>query len=207
MNNPIEATVVGEEVIISEEEIERAEELHADLQALVSDATSITVSDDSDYVEAVEMLQTVERVFDIIESLLDPLRARAYQHYKDVLGYKKSILHTGEYARDHLRQQIKSYAEEQDREKTKRIQSGEADWDEMEEDPIPEVEGFYHREKWNVDVVDKEALVRAVANGDANLDYLDVNTSALRKDASSLQESFNIPGVEVTKELVPVNRG
>ena len=49
---------------------------------------------------------------------------------------------------------------------------------------------------WKAQVYDKLALIEAVAKGDASMELLEVNQSALNKLASAQKDSMNLPGVK-----------
>lgn len=61
--------------------------------------------------------------------------------------------------------------------------------------PAAKVSGIASTETWKAEVVDKAALVKAIADGLYPLDWLQVDQSALNLQARSLKNNLNIPGV------------
>lgn len=60
------------------------------------------------------------------------------------------------------------------------------------------VKGLTAVETWDATVVDKMALIRAVAAGTVSASALDVNATWLRQQAQALREQFNVPGCQAT---------
>jgi hypothetical protein len=58
----------------------------------------------------------------------------------------------------------------------------------------PRVEGLSERLTWNAEIVDKLALVKAVAEGRAPLGAIEANMPFLNGVARSLKSEFNVPG-------------
>ena len=70
--------------------------------------------------------------------------------------------------------------------------------------PAPEVrstKGLSFRERIDVELVDKAAVVAFVAANPTFINLLDVNLSATKKLAESLGDAFRVPGIKVTKIL------
>lgn len=70
----------------------------------------------------------------------------------------------------------------------------------------PKAAGVSVRKNWKADVVDFDALVKAVAAGKAPARLLMVNTTELNKIAKALQADTDIPGVRVYAEDVVAAR-
>ena len=64
----------------------------------------------------------------------------------------------------------------------------------------PKARGISTRESWKANVVDKGALVQAVADGKVPLDVLDVNMTVLNQMARALKSNLHYPGVEAVRE-------
>ena len=64
----------------------------------------------------------------------------------------------------------------------------------------PKARGISTRESWKANVVDKGALVQAVADGKVPLDILDVNMSFLNQMARAMKGDLKWPGVEAVRE-------
>lgn len=71
---------------------------------------------------------------------------------------------------------------------------------------IPKVEGFSTRENWSASVVDKLALIKAVAEGRAPLAAVEPCMTFLNSQARSLRGEMRIPGVRAVVEKIAVNR-
>ena len=63
-------------------------------------------------------------------------------------------------------------------------------------DNKPKVAGISTRTTWAGAVVDKMALIKAVAAGQAPITLLDVNTTVLNQMARALKDEMNYPGVK-----------
>jgi hypothetical protein len=63
-----------------------------------------------------------------------------------------------------------------------------------------------YRENWKAQVSDKMALIKAVANGQASPELLDVNMSVADRLAKALKNTANIPGLRMACQKVPVAR-
>jgi hypothetical protein len=61
-------------------------------------------------------------------------------------------------------------------------------------------DGLTRRVTWSAQVVDKMALVKAVAAGKVPLAYLDVNQRVLDMQASALKSEMAIPGVKAVEQ-------
>jgi len=64
----------------------------------------------------------------------------------------------------------------------------------------PKARGISTRESWKANIVDKGALVQAVADGKVPLDVLDVNMTVLNQMARALKGNLHYPGVEAVRE-------
>jgi len=72
-------------------------------------------------------------------------------------------------------------------------------------DPIvqssaPKVDGIKRQTRWSAELVDKMALIKAVAEGQVPDIALDANMTFLNQQARSLKGAFNIPGVRATEK-------
>lgn len=200
----IEATVVGEEKIISEEEIEEVEETENKLEKVSEGATEITVETDEDYLRAVEKLREVKDLYDLVESLLEPMRASAYNHYKTILNHKKSVLSSGDEAIEALKSEIENYAEEK-----RQIEgdSKESKDEDSGKESVPEVEGAHYRETWSGEVTDMEDLCEAIANGEAPAHLVEPNKKEINKMARQFKKNLdNIPGLEANVDRTFIDR-
>lgn len=63
----------------------------------------------------------------------------------------------------------------------------------------PKAAGVAVRTRWTAEVVDKMALIRAVAEGKASPDLLEPNTKEIGQRARALKAEFNVPGIVVRK--------
>jgi F0F1-type ATP synthase membrane subunit b/b' len=70
----------------------------------------------------------------------------------------------------------------------------------------PKLEGVSYRETWSAEILDFDALVRAVAGGEASSAYLLPNTVALNADARTHKSALKVPGVRVRSELIQARR-
>lgn len=61
---------------------------------------------------------------------------------------------------------------------------------------LPSVRGVTTRTTWTAELVDKMALIKAVADGKVPPVALEVNMTFLRQQAVSLKEAFSIPGAK-----------
>lgn len=73
--------------------------------------------------------------------------------------------------------------------------------------PTPKVEGVSIREKWTAEVVDKAALIAAVAQNPTLQPLLVPDMQALSRMAGALKGELRIPGVRVRREQVVAARG
>lgn len=67
---------------------------------------------------------------------------------------------------------------------------------------VQRVSGVSTREKWSAKIVDKMALVRAVADGKASPELLDVNMATANRLAAALKETLAIPGLRSVSDRV-----
>jgi hypothetical protein len=70
--------------------------------------------------------------------------------------------------------------------------------------PPPKAYGTSTREVWRAEVVDKDALIKAVAAGEADAEVLEVNMAYLNQAARLRKNSLHWPGVNVIKEEIVV---
>lgn len=70
--------------------------------------------------------------------------------------------------------------------------------------PPPKAFGVSRRTVWKAEVVDKDALIKAVAVGDVEAEALEVNTVYLNRAVQLRKDNLNWPGVNVVKEEVVV---
>jgi DNA repair exonuclease SbcCD ATPase subunit len=61
---------------------------------------------------------------------------------------------------------------------------------------VQKVEGLSVRETWSAEVTDMTALVKAVAEGKAPMNFLTVNTTVLNAQARATKDSLSFPGVK-----------
>lgn len=204
MGEVIEATVIGEEEVISEDQIERAEEVGSNLQQIADEATDIEVKDDESYEKAIERKRNLEALYNLVESIIEPMRSSAYEHYKDILGYKKTLLTSGEQAIEYLKSEAEEYASEKKRVKAESSQSDGED----ESEDVPDVEGTHYRENWSGNVTDIKKLCEAVANGEVPEDVVMPNSPRINKLARQFKENLDkIPGLEFEVTHTLVDRG
>lgn len=71
---------------------------------------------------------------------------------------------------------------------------------------VQKVEGVSTREVWSAEVVDVMALVKAVAEGKAPLNFLQVNTTVLNAQARATKDSLSFPGVKFISTKVLASR-
>lgn len=207
----------GDEEIVSKDDIEQAESEKRAMSSVAERATGITVESESEYLEAAEILERLRAVKDAVESILEPLRAKAYEHYKDVRDYKKQVLASGEEAIEHVRSEMTRWKETQEEaieaEKQRLLQEG---LDENEEIPdldeaVPDVDGIHYQERWSaeLDGDEDEALEKvavAIANGDAPVDFIKLNKRRANKMARELQNQMNVPGLTAVRKVIQVDR-
>jgi len=74
---------------------------------------------------------------------------------------------------------------------------------------IPEVKlaGGHTQVRWHAELVDKELLIKAVANGQVSSEALTVNMAYLNSRATADKDTFNIPGTKAVKETSMVSTG
>lgn len=66
----------------------------------------------------------------------------------------------------------------------------------------PAAAGVSYRDNWKAEVVDLMALVKAVASGQASIDYLMPNNAMLNSLAKSKKETMAVPGVKAWNDRV-----
>jgi hypothetical protein len=71
---------------------------------------------------------------------------------------------------------------------------------------LQKVEGLSFREDWSAEVVDLMALVKAVADGQAPLAFLEANIKVLNSQAKATKNSLVFPGVKFISKRVPIGR-
>lgn len=71
---------------------------------------------------------------------------------------------------------------------------------------IQKIQGLSYREDWSAEVVDLKALVNAVAEGRAPLNFIEANTKVLNQQARATKDSLVVPGVKFKSTKVPVGR-
>lgn len=79
------------------------------------------------------------------------------------------------------------------------------------ESGLPPVEGVSYRETWSGELLHPEdmalrKLCAAVASGDAPLDFVTVNSTAVNKAARALRDSFQYPGLRAVCKKTMVRR-
>lgn len=71
---------------------------------------------------------------------------------------------------------------------------------------IQKVAGLSFRENWFAEVVDFMALVKAVAEGKAPMNFIMPNSTVLNSQARATKDSMIVPGVKFFMEKIPVGR-
>ena len=71
---------------------------------------------------------------------------------------------------------------------------------------VEKVNGLSFRDNWSAQVVDLRALVKAVADGKAPLNFLMANQPVLNSQARATKDSMPVPGVKFNCEKSPVGR-
>jgi len=66
----------------------------------------------------------------------------------------------------------------------------------------PKASGISTREIWSAKIVDKMALIKAVADGKAPATLLDVNTTIANQLARSMKKDLSIPGIEAVSNNI-----
>ena len=66
---------------------------------------------------------------------------------------------------------------------------------------VDRIKGLGIKENWKADIYDLLALVKAVAEGTAPIDYLAANTTLLNSQARNLKASFKCPGVRAVSDM------
>jgi len=67
---------------------------------------------------------------------------------------------------------------------------------------VPKVEGIKYQTRWDFEVVDIMALIKAVADGKLPKEALQANEKLIRQQVTSLKDSFNWPGIRTFKKIV-----
>lgn len=144
------------------------------LDALVGQAENIMVDGADGLAQAEVFLRQIDSAITLIDGLAERFRKPAFDYYKEVLAEKSRQLDGPEQAKDVLRNKIREYMVEND------IQT----------------DGFHIRVTWKAELVDLEQLVHMVANGDAPLELLQLNTKFANKAASTLQKGMSYSGLK-----------
>ncbi len=71
---------------------------------------------------------------------------------------------------------------------------------------VQKVAGLSFRENWSAEVTDLKALVKAVAEGKAPLNFLIPNSTTLNAQARATKDSLPFSGVKFVCEKIPVGR-
>jgi hypothetical protein len=79
------------------------------LAAIADEAKYVDVNDDATYRIAVDYLDQIDKIFSVVEEIVERFRKPAYEYYKGVLAEKRSMLEPGEEARLVLRLKISKY--------------------------------------------------------------------------------------------------
>jgi len=67
---------------------------------------------------------------------------------------------------------------------------------------VPKVNGLKYSIRWDFEVTDIMALIKAVASGKLPKEALQVNTTLIRQQVTSLKDAFNWPGIRTFKKIV-----
>ncbi len=101
--------------------------------------------------------------------------------------------------------QLEKLQEEGKQEEAERLEETELEVRKTKE--VPKVENVSYREVWNGECVDLGALLKAVLNGEAPVDFITVNQQEIDMAARVLKKEMSIcKGVVAVKHLVPVVR-
>lgn len=150
------------------------------LDMLVEQSKSIMLDGPEGLTEAELFLKRVEAAIELIDGLSERFREPAFVYYKSVMDEKKRQLKGPEEAKELIRQSIREYLIEND----------------------AESEGFHVRDNWKVKLVDLEQLVHMVANGEAPLELLQLNTKFANETAKVLKGDMSYDGIKSTNEQV-----
>jgi hypothetical protein len=75
-----------------------------------------------------------------------------------------------------------------------------------DDEPDPDVEGLSVRRTWDVEVTDIKALATAVGAGSATASFLRPDLAKIRSYVRATDGAATIPGVKITRKIVPVVR-
>jgi len=166
--------------------------------------------------EAIESLSTLSKT---LESIVEPFRKKAYDHYKSILDEKNKLVGRPKEAINALRNKIKEFnkrVEQAKAEEAKALaEAGGATGEQIAQIEAPvatqSVEGLQWREQWGARLSDDSGdalrlLCGAIAKGEAPVALVVFNQSEANKLARSLKDLMRIPGIVSYREKVPVVR-
>ena len=192
---------------------------------------AIVISDQPSYDYANGLLKEAKQRINTILGKLEPKKKKAYEAYKEWNDLINELTDPLKQIETILKKKIGVYLQEQDRirreaeEKArreaeeKRLKDAEVlqeqglseEADKMLDKNVriktsevaPKIErgGSYTATKWHAEVIDKMALIKAVADGKVTMDYLLPNMSLLNQVATSFKESLKVPGVKAVSEV------
>ena len=177
------------------------------MNAMADMASAIVVEGDDTLIEAMAAVESLEGAVKVVESIIEPFRARAYQHYQDTLADKKAFTARANEAVASLRLKVALYRDKVTAalREAQRAAVEEGDSKDLvkaeKEAALTDNVGVSYREHWKADCVDIVLLCKAVVEGKAPQAIVQYNEKEGNRLARSLKElTGNIPGLKARKE-------
>ena len=179
---------------------------------LTEEVNGVSISDQESLNKANNFLAEIKGLRKEVADTFDPIISKAHKAHAEALAQKKKIDAPLADAEKTIKRGMAFYIDEQDRkreeeEKVARdmIDAGLGDLALKEHIPQPKMEGTHTQTRWHAEVVDKEKLIKAVANGHVSTEAITPNMSYLNSCATGDKGTFNIPGVKEVRETSMVS--
>ena len=190
---------------------------------ILEQADHMTIVGTDTYKQAATLLLVIKDVLKELSDTFDPIVAKTHAAWKETLAQRKRHEEPLLRAESVLKPRIAAYIEAEDQKaKAEQKKAQEAatlqeamDAEARGDQPAaeaalngqgvvavnvasaaPKVAGIAPRENWSAEITDKLLLIKAVANGIAPLELLDVNQSVANQMARTLKNTLAYPGLK-----------
>jgi len=169
------------------------------IDSIINEISQKKITNDDEYRKMGEWLKKVKQTQKLVDETFDGERKRKYEEYKAVqtkIKEMKKPLIQVEAVVKNLRIEWKQEQERQLLEQKKALLEVADEEDKAEIMSIaekqPEVEGIYHVELWDFEIVNKDKVPD---------EYKVIDEKKIRAVVRAMKENTNIPGIRVFKKL------
>ena len=162
---------------------------------IVRAANAVLVHDDATYKIAAEILTTqIKPMQKAIVKGCDPVRASTTKAWQAALDLEKKLLSPLKQAETLIKTKMSDHQEEVAQQRQDQVEF-------LPSSVIPSAPGTSTRKTWHAEVVDLQALIAAVAKGEAPATLLKVDEARLKKVVNSLDGEVDYPGVRIWQQI------